>query len=384
MIGAAPLAGITVLDLSQFLAGPLAALRLGDLGARVIKVERPGSGDPCRQIHLDAAELGGDSTLFHAINRDKEGIALDFKDAADLARLHALVGRADVVIQNFRPGVAERLGLDHAALRRHNPVLVSGSVTGYGTVGPWVERPGQDLLAQARSGVMWLSGDAAQGPVPVGLAVADMLAGHTLAQGILAALIRRFRTGEGATVETSLLEVLIDFQFEVLTTHLNDGGRLPTRSAFRGAHAYLAAPYGAYPTADGYLALAIMPLDRLAGLIGLPQLATLAAEPGAEFTRRDEAKRMIAAHLCTRSTAAWLDVLEPADIWCAEVLDWPALLRSEGFRALDMLQQVARGDGTMLRTTRVPLRIDGVRPRGRRAAPAVGADTETVLEKAAP
>ncbi len=372
--------GLVVLDLSQFLAGPLAALRLGDLGARVIKVERPGAGDLCRGIYLDADEVGGDSTLFHAINRDKEGIALDFKAPSDLARLHALAARADVVIQNFRPGVAARLGLDDAALRRRNPALVCGSITGYGDAGPWVDRPGQDLLAQARSGLMWLSGDAQQGPVPVGLAVADMLAGHTLVQGILAALVRRFRTGAGASVETSLLEVLVDLQFEVLTTHLNDGGRMPHRGEFRSAHAYLAAPYGAYPTEDGFLALAMMPLARLAALIDLPALADLAAESGAEFTRRDAAKRLIAAQLATRPTAAWLAILEPADVWCAEVLDWPALLRSEGFRALDMLQSVRRPDGTSLRTTRIPLRVDGVRRSGQRAAPALGADTATVLE----
>src|SRR5690606_30260949 len=155
----------------------------------------------------------------------------------------------DVVLQNFRPGVIERLGLDYDSLKAVNPGIVYASITGYGNGGPWVDRPGQDLLAQARSGVMWLNGDEGQGPVPFGLAVADMLAGAAVAQGVLAALVRRGRTGEGAHVETSLLEVLVDFQFEVLTTHLNDGRRPPKRSDFRSAHAYLSAPYGVYPTA---------------------------------------------------------------------------------------------------------------------------------------
>ncbi len=129
------------------------------------------------------------------------------------------------MIQNFRPGVIERLGLDYETVRQINPRIVYASITGYGSEGPWVQRPGQDLLAQARSGVMWLNGDEDQGPVPFGLAIADMLAGNAIAQGILAALVRRGISGTGAHVETSLLEALVDFQFEVLTTHLNDGGR---------------------------------------------------------------------------------------------------------------------------------------------------------------
>ena len=130
-----------------------------------------------------------------------------------------------MLIQNFRPGVIERLGLDYEAVRQINPRLVYASISGYGEEGPWVKRPGQDLLAQSRSGVMWLNGDEDQGPVPFGLAVADMLAGAAAAQGILAALVRRGVTGKGSHVETSLLEALVDFQFEVLTTHLNDGRR---------------------------------------------------------------------------------------------------------------------------------------------------------------
>ena len=163
--------------------------------------------------------------------------------------MKALIATADVMIQNFRPGVIERLGLDYEAVRAINPRIVYASITGYGEEGPWVALPGQDLLAQSRSGLMWLNGDADQGPVPFGLAVGDMLAGSVLAQGMLAALVRRGVTGKGGHVETSLLEALVDFQFEVLTTHLNDGRRPPARSGFRSAHAYLAAPYGVYPTA---------------------------------------------------------------------------------------------------------------------------------------
>ena len=365
-----PLQGLLVVDLSQFLSGPSAALRLADLGARVIKVERAGSGDICRSLYLTDTDVGGDSTLFHAINRSKESLALDLKDERDLTVLRRLLQRADVLIQNFRPGVIERLGLGWDAVHALNPRLVYAGVSGYGEGGPWAGLPGQDLLAQSVSGVTWLNGHEGDGPVPLGLSVADMLAGHVLTEGILAALVRRGITGRGALVQTSLLEAMIDLQFELLTTHLNDGGRKPQRAGFRNANAYLAAPYGIYPTRDGYLALAMMPLARLADTLPLPELRRYS--PADAFGKRDEIKRLIAATLARHDSAHWLARLQPEDIWCAEVLDWPRLLETEAFRRLEMLQTVRRGDGTSVHTTRGPLRIDGRRARTARAAPRVG------------
>jgi crotonobetainyl-CoA:carnitine CoA-transferase CaiB-like acyl-CoA transferase len=367
-----PLAGLTVVDLSQFLSGPYAALRLMDLGARVIKVERPDGGDLCRRLYLSDTEIGGDSTLFHAINRNKESLALDLKRPEDLAALKQLIAKADVLIQNFRPGVIDRLGLDYAQAQKINPRIVYASITGYGEHGPWVDRPGQDLLAQARAGVMWLNGDEDQGPVPMGLAVADMLAGADIAQGILAALVRRGVTGKGAHVQTSLLEALIDFQFEVLTTHLNDGGRLPKRANFRSAHAYLSAPYGVYAASDGFIAIAMTPISRLMELMQIDALEPYAADPQSWFSARDAIKRIIAGRVAEHGVEHWLAILEPADIWCAKVLDWRELLQSDGFRALDMLQTVEREDGVRIRTTRSPLSIDGARPPVSRAAPRIG------------
>jgi CoA:oxalate CoA-transferase len=354
-----PLDGLLVIDMAQFLSGPSAALRLRDLGARVIKVERPGTGDICRTLYLSDTELGGASTLFHAINRGKESIALDYKREADRAALLRLAAHADVVIQNFRPGVAERLGVGPRDLRAANPRLVVGSISGYGEHGPWAGLPGQDLLAQALSGVMWLGGGAESGPVPVGLSVGDMLAGHLLVEGILAALVRRGTSGEGAVVETSLLEALVDFQFEVLTTHLNDGGRVPARPAQHGAHAYLAAPYGVYRTADGWLALAMTPLDRLEALLG----GALGGDP---FADRDRINAAIAEALAEADTAHWMQLLGARDIWCAPVNDWPTLLSEAAFGQLDMLQ---RAGG--IATTRAPIRLDGVRPAPTAGAPAV-------------
>ena len=376
-----PLDGVLVVDLCQFLSGPYASLRLQDLGARVIKIERPDGGDLSRRLYLSDTEIGGDSTIFHAINRSKESLALDLKNPADIAALRKLLGRADVMLQNFRPGVIKRLGLSYEDVKAINPGIVYASITGYGEEGPWVQRPGQDLLAQARSGVMWLNGDHEQGPVPFGLAVADMLAGAAVAQGILAALVRKGRTGVGAHVETSLLEALVDFQFEVLTTHLNDGRRKPKRSEFRSAHAYLSAPYGVYATADGWLAVAMTPLDRVRDLLELPALAPYVDDRKSWFTARDEIKRLIAERLATKTTADWLELLEPADLWCAKVLEWPELLESDGFKALDMLQTVNRGDGVSILTTRSPLRIDGVRSKTARAAPLIGEHSASIRKE---
>ncbi|MEM5317780.1 CaiB/BaiF CoA-transferase family protein [Paraburkholderia sp. JHI869] len=373
----APLEGLLVLDLAQFLSGPSAALRLADLGARVIKIERPGSGDICRTLYLTDTEIAGDSTLFHAINRNKESVALDLKNADDLAALKGLVARADVLIQNFRPGVIERLGLGYEQARAINPRLVYAGVSGYGETGPWAGLPGQDLLAQSLSGITWLNGNDGDGPVPLGLSIANIQAGHILTQGILAALVQRAVTGMGAQVQTSLLEALIDLQFEMLTTYLNDGGRAPQRAGYRNANAYLAAPYGVYPTADGYLALAMMPLAQLAATLPLPPLLEYSAQEA--FTRRDEIKRLVAAELMRETTAHWLARLRPDDVWCAEVLDWPRLVESEAFARLDMLQTVQRGGGAPVRTTRAPLRIDGMRAAASRAAPRVGEHSESVL-----
>lgn len=376
-----PLAGLLVVDLSQFLSGPYASLRLMDLGARVIKIERPDGGDLSRRLYLSDTEIGGDSTIFHAINRAKESLAIDLKSEADVAALRALLANADVVIQNFRPGVIKRLGLDYEAVKAINPRIVYAGISGYGEEGPWVSRPGQDLLAQSRSGLMWLNGDESQGPVPFGLAVGDMLAGAAAVQGILAALVRRGISGQGAHIETSLMESLIDFQFEVLTTHLNDGRRLPKRSDFRSAHAYLSAPYGVYQTRDSYLALAMTPLPKLADLLGLAGLAPYRDVPASWFTARDEIKRIIAAKLATDTTDHWLGILEPADIWCAKVLNWEELLHSEGFKVLDMLQTVEREDNVSILTTRSPIRVNGQRAKFDRAAPRIGEHSEAIRKE---
>ena len=374
-----PLDGVFVVDFSQFLSGPLCSLKLADLGARVIKIERPGTGDLCRTLYLSDTEIGGTNSLFHAINRNKESFTADLRDERDRAMLRDLVARADVVLQNFRPGVIERQGFGYDDVKALNPGVIYGSISGYGEAGPWVDLPGQDLLAQARSGLLWLTGSAGDPPMPMGLAAADMMAGNALAQGVLAALVRKARTGDGGLVQTSLLEALLDFQFEVLTTHLNDGRRLPQRSAVSGAHAYLGAPYGVYQTTDGWLALAMTPsLEQLADLMGLAGLERWFDDTRQAIRDRDTIKAIIAAAVKTQTTAHWLALLQPADIWCAEVLDWPDLMASEAFQRLKMIQHISGGTAS-LETLRGPLRIDGKGLTSPRAAPDLGQDRQAII-----
>jgi crotonobetainyl-CoA:carnitine CoA-transferase CaiB-like acyl-CoA transferase len=372
-----PLDGLVVLDMSQFLAGPSCALRLADLGARVIKIERPQGGDLGRQLYISNLALDGDSTLFHSINRNKESFAADFKNPHDHAAVLELIRHADVIIQNFRPGVIQRLGLDYASVAAINPRIVYGSITGYGTTGPWKDKPGQDLLVQSLSGLTWLNGNADQPPTPFGLAVADLMTGAHLAQGILACLVRRGIKGIGGHVEVSLLESVLDLQFEVLTTHLNDGGRAPQRSSVNNAHAYLGAPYGIYATADGYLALAMGSVITLGQLLECPALTEF-ADPQSWFSQRDTIKSILVDHLRTRPTADWLARLEPADYWCADVLTWRQLLDHDAFKVLDMVQTVQRPNGAQLQTTRCPIRIDGQRLTAAKGAPTIGADNANI------
>lgn len=367
-----PLTRLTVLEFAQYLSGPFAGLKLADLGARVIKIERPGTGDPCRALRI-SAPVEGENTLFHAINRGKESFIADLRDPADRARLTRLVAQADVLIQNFRPGVIDRQGFGWEACRQINPRLVYGSISGFGDT-DWRDLPGQDLLAQSRSGLVWLTGSRDDPPMPMGLAVADMLAGEAMAQGILAALVGRAATGQGAHVETSLMEALLSFQFEVLTTHLNDGHQPPARAAHGGAHAYIGAPYGLYPTADGWLALAMTPsLTRLGALMGID----LSACDGHALARRDAIKAAIAAVTPSRPTADWLAVLQPADIWCAEVLDWPALRALPVWTQLGMQQRFS-GPAFAFDGIAGPLRLNGARPLAPGAAPSLGADTDRI------
>ena len=376
-----PLDGFLVLDFSQFLAGPVSAMRLADLGARVIKIERPGVGDIGRTLAFAGLESDGDTLSFHIMNRNKESFAADLKNQSDLAEVKALVAKADVIIQNFRPGVIERLGLGYEDVKKINPRIVYGSASGYGTTGPWIERPGQDLLAQSMSGLPWLNGQQGHPPIPVGLAVADIFTSTHLAHGITALLLRRERTGVGGFVEASLIESMLDLQFELISAKLFDSATAVKRGA--GAHAFLSAPYGLYKTTTGYLAIAMTPVPQLGQLLGLD--LSMYEDPQSWWSEQSAIVKKLSDLLSTQSTDHWLAILDKADIWCAPVLTLPELIESEGFKELDMTQETVRrgksGAEVKIPTTRSPMKIDGKTIKHRKGAPHVGEDTEKIRKE---
>ena len=371
-----PLHGLTVLEFSQYLSGPSAGLRLADLGARVIKIERPVTGDACRSLSIKNLWADGDSLLFHTINRNKESFTADIKSPEDIAIIRQLISQADVLTHNFRPGVMESAGLDYRSVMSVNPRIVYGAISGYGNEGPWKDRPGQDLLLQSMSGLTYMTGNEADNPMPFGLSIADSLCGAQLVQGILAALIRRQKTGQGALVEISMLESLLDFQFEFLTTY-HASGQLPQRSKFSNGNPLLGAPYGIYATADGYIAIAMVNIPQLAKAIGSPALDDFTQEEA--FSHRDEIKSILSGHLAGQGTAWWLERLHAEDMWAMEVLDWKGLAAHEGYRCLEMEQAITTAGGKSILTTRCPIRINGQKLFSGKPAPALGQDNERIV-----
>lgn len=370
-----PLEGLLILEFCQFLAGPSAGLKLADLGARVIKIERPKTGDACRSLSIKNLFVDEDSLLFHTINRNKESYTADLKNPEDLEKLKKLIGKADVMTHNFRPGVMEKIGLDYENVQKINPKIVYGMVTGYGSEGPWKNKPGQDLLVQSVSGLTFLSGVDVDGPVPFGLSVSDIMCGNHLAQGIMAALIKRAKTNKSVLVEVSLLESILDVQFEVLTTYLNDGGKLPDRSGAKGsAHAYLSAPYGMYETNDGYIAMAMGNLPNICTIINC-DITDLYVEAGSAFENRDKLIVRLAETFKTGGTKHWVDLLESHGIWCAEVLNYQTATATNTYKSLQIEQELDLDDGKKIKTTVSPIRLDNEKLFASKAAPKLGFDT---------
>lgn len=369
-----PLEGLVVLEFSQYLSGPSAGLRLADLGARVIKIERPQGGDAGRKLPIKNIWVDDNSLLFHTINRNKESFTANLKDPDDLAVVKKLIQKADVVIHNFRPGVMQKTGLGYDVVKQLNPRIIYAEISGYGTDGPWKTKPGQDLLLQAITGVAWTTGNGSNGPVPFGISIADILCGAQLVQGILGGLIRRQKTGEGALIEISLMESLLDFQFELLTTYYASHQQ-PQRSVISNGHPLLSAPYGIYATANGYIALAMMDIHLLAKAIECPALDNFSKEE--VFASRDEIKKVLTNHLVEQETNYWLQHLQNEGLWAMEVFDWEKLMNHEAYKSLAMHQTINAGDKSIV-TTRCPIRINGERIFSSKAAPGLGANNEAV------
>lgn len=375
-----PLEGILVLEFAQFMAGPSAGLKLADLGARVIKIERPNTGEAGRQIALKNLFLDGSSLVFHTVNRNKDSYAANLKDPEDLERIKKLIAQADVMTHNFRPGVMDKIGLDYNTVQGINPKLVYATVTGYGTEGPWSKKPGQDLLIQAMSGFVNLTGNQNDDPVPVGAAVSDIITGTHLAHGILASLIKRSKTNKGALVEVSLLESTLDLQFEVITTYLNDGNQPVERAKQGAANPYLGAPYGVYKTQDGYISIAMGSLTKLGEIIESPEIQTY-TDSDSWFTKRDEIMDLLRDKLINKTTEHWLNLLEPQGVWCSDVFDYKTLLNHDAYHVLQMDQKLPLLSGEEVHTLRCPIRVNDKRIFANKPAPRVGQHTEDIIKE---
>ncbi|SHM52781.1 CaiB/BaiF CoA transferase family protein [Flavobacterium saccharophilum] len=375
-----PLEGIIVLEFAQFMAGPSAGLRLADLGARVIKIERPVHGEAGRQIALKNLFLDNSSLVFHTVNRNKESYAADLKSPEDLECIKKLIQQADVMTHNFRPGVMEKIGLDYEKVKMINPQMIYATVTGYGTKGPWVKKPGQDLLIQSMSGFVNLSGNKNDDPVPVGAAVSDIITGSHLSQGILAALFKRIKTNQGSWVEVSLLESTLDLQFESLTTFLNDGNKKIARAEKGSAQPYLGAPYGVYKTKKGFISLAMGSLLKLGEVIGCAEIS-IYTNSDAWFTKRNDIMEVLETFLINKTTQQWLDILEPAGIWASAIYNYSELLEDEGYKILKMDQKLKLLSGEKVHTLRCPIRLNDKRIFSERPAPRVGQHTEDLKKE---
>ncbi|MBF4517828.1 CoA transferase [Flavobacterium sp. ANB] len=375
-----PLEGLVVLEFCQFLAGPSAGLKLADLGARVIKIERPIKGEACRQLSIKDLFVDDSSLLFHTINRNKESFAADLKNPDDLVLIKKLIAKADIMTHNFRPGVMEKIGLDFDKTLSINPKIIYGTITGYGNIGPWAKKPGQDLLLQSLSGLSWLSGRKSQGPVPFGLAVADLMCGNHFVQGILAALLKRAKTGKGVLVEVSLLESVLDVQFEAITSFLNDGGQLPERGDIKGsAHAFLSAPYGIYQTEDGFISLAMGDLLFIGNTIGIDLKKY--SDKHHWFEKRDEIRIVLSEKLSTQKSDYWLNLLQKEGIWSGKVFNYEELDNQSFVNELQLKQTVQNSVGEKLVTTRSPIQLDGKILISTKAAPKVGEDNVKIHEQ---
>jgi len=372
-----PLAGIVVLDLTRVLAGPFCTLLLLDLGARVIKVEHPERGDDARHI---GPWIGGRSAYFMSLNRGKESLALDLRDAEDRALFERLLERADVLVENFRAGVLERLGFGWEAVHARHPRLVYASTSGFGQTGPWAERPAYDLVVQALGGVMSITGQPGSPPTRVGTSIGDLGAALFTAVGILAALHRRARTGEGSRIDVAMLDCQVALLENAIARYAASGevpGPLGSR------HPSI-APFEAYPSADGHVVVAVGNDALFYALADALECPRLAADPrfagNAARAQNVEALRdELSELLRARPTAHWLVRLEAAGIPCAPIQDVGQVLAHPQVRARNMVVHVEDSAGR-LPVAGNPIKIAGVPdPATRGIVPALDADRARIL-----
>jgi len=371
------LEGLRVLDFTRVVVGPIASQLLADMGAEVYKVESIGVGDFSRQFFVREG-VNGVSPSFLALNRNKRSICLDVRQPAGREIALRLANVCDVVIQNFRPGVMERLGLDYPALSRENPRLIYASASGYGLTGPRRLKAGQDLLAQAMSGVGWLTGEPDGPPMHAGPIIADYACGLLLVQGILAALWARERTGRGQAVSASLLDAMLHLQCEYLTAFLSSGH--PERKNTRPLNRF-------YQTGDGkWLALSGTfgdnPVQEVCAALGLPDLSQderFDTWEKANYTNGPALAEIFAERFRTRTRAEWLTILEARDILCAPVNTYAETFADEQVRQSVMVVEFDHPRAGRVRTIGLPIKFGQPAGAVRRPPPALGEHTDEIL-----
>jgi formyl-CoA transferase/CoA:oxalate CoA-transferase len=375
-----PLAGITILDVTRVLSGPFCTMLLADMGARVIKVEQPGRGDETRS--WGPPFTGGESTYFLSINRNKESVTLDLKAAAAREALDRLLARADVFVENFRPGTLDRLGLGYTTLRPQRPGLVYASISGYGQTGPLRDRAGYDAVMQAEAGLMSITGDADGPPFRLGVAIVDLVAGLYAVQGILLALYARERTGIGQWVDVSLFDSAISLLSYQASASLNAtfsparmGNRHPT-----------IAPYDTVSAADGEFFLAVGNDDQFRRFCDVAGLGPLTADPRyatnpARVVHYDALYGEMAPALRSRSRAQWIEQLTQAGVPCGAVRAIPDVLSDPQIQARHMIEAIEHAGAGLVKVLGVPVKLSETPGTVRTAPPTLGQHTEAVLRE---
>ena len=368
--------GVTIADFTQMMQGPWATQKLADMGADVIKVERLG-GEWERRLDAGGELLGGVSPFFLAMNRNKRSVTLDLKSDEGREVAIELAREADVVIENFRPGVMDSFGLAYDDVREVNPDVIYVSGSGFGADGPYVDRPGQDLLLQAMSGLANYTGRQDDPPTPVGTAVVDEHSATLIALNTMFALFHRERTGEGQKVEANLLNAALDFQCQELTAVLNMDREFE-RSEEGVAQAWLGGPYGVYETADDYVAIAMTPMEKLADTLGLDSLRGYET-PRETYEHRDEIKRTLEAYTRECPTDELLDELLAADVWAAAVNDFDDVAADPQVEHNGMIVELAHPEGGTFRTVGSPVDLSETPAMFESRPPKAGEHTDEVL-----
>ncbi|WP_394199944.1 CaiB/BaiF CoA transferase family protein [Litoreibacter albidus] len=375
------LEGIRVLDFSHLLQGPFATQLMADMGADVIKIERPGKGDLFRSLTFRNKWVGGDqSPNFLAWNRNKRSMALNLKSAEAREVIMKMAETADVVIQNFRPGVMAKMGLGYEDFKKVNPRIVYCSGSGYGVDGPYQTRPGQDMLVQGLTGVMAATGQADQPPTPVGAGFSDQIGAMNMIYGIMTALLWRERSGEGQEVSVNLLAGMLAHQNQEMVTAMNFGEDFERPSSGIG-HPGMDAPFGTYPTRDGWITIAMSPFATLIDVLDAPELKVY-DDPKTLYDKRDEIWRELARRIGEWHRDTLLEALLAADIWCGEVKTHLEAAEDPQVAHLGLIQSYQHPTAGEVKVVGPAVGMSATPPKISRPAPLVGEHTREVLREA--